>query len=80
VDKKFSQTELNKIVSSRLKRERERLAKEVEERLKHCMAAIHLMLHQEMCAIKRNVEVETKDMLLSGQMPIKSQPPTPLTE
>ena len=61
--KKFPQEEVNRIVALRLKRERERLAKESEKRMKRCMASIHLMLHQEMCAMKRDMAAETQDLL-----------------
>ena len=47
--KVFTQQELNRIVAARLGRERERLTKEFEDRLKRCMAAVHLTLYQEMC-------------------------------
>ena len=64
-DKLFSQEELNRIVAARLKRERDRMEREFENCLKRCMASIHLTLHQEMCAIKRDMAAETKDTLLS---------------
>jgi len=64
--KRFTQDEVNKIIANRIKRERDRLTKEFENSLKRCMASIHLQLHQEMCAMKRNSTAETKDTLLSG--------------
>lgn len=60
-NKKFSQNEVNRIVATRIKRERERLNKEFENCLKRCMSSIHLTLHQEMCLLKRNITTETKD-------------------
>lgn len=54
--KKFSQAEVNRIVAIRLKRERERLIKEFDSKLKRCMTAIHSMMRQEMCAMKRETE------------------------
>lgn len=65
-DKKFSQEELNRIVASRLNRERDRLTKEYESSLKRCMAAVHLTLYQEMCALKKDIAAETNGTLLSG--------------
>jgi len=56
--KKFSQEELNRIVAVRIKRERERLTAEFEKKMKKCMASIHLMLHQEMCALKGDIADE----------------------
>jgi len=67
--KRFTQEEVNKIIANRIKRERDRLTKEFENSLKHCMASIHLTLHQEMCLVKRNSTTETKDTLLSGLIP-----------
>ena len=55
---RFSQEELNRIVAVRVKRERERLTTEFESRIKKCMASIHLMLHQEMRALKGNTADE----------------------
>ena len=54
----FSQEELNRIVAVRLKRERERLTAGFANRMKKCMASIHLMLHQEMCALKGDITDE----------------------
>ena len=59
--KLFTQSELNHIVASRLKRERERMARDYEDSLKRCMAQIHLMLYQEMCSTKRDMAAETND-------------------
>ena len=56
--KKFSQEELNRVVTIRVKRERERLTTEFENKMKRCMASIHLMLHQEMCALKGDMSDE----------------------
>ena len=56
--KKFSQEELNRIMAARIKRERDRLTTEFETRMKKCMASIHLMLHQEMCAFKGDIADE----------------------
>ena len=61
--KMFSQKEVNRIVAIRVRRERDRLAKEFESRMKRCMASIHLTLHQEMCAMKRDVADEGGDEL-----------------
>ncbi len=63
--KVFTQQELNRIVAARLGRERERLTKEFEDRLKRCMAAVHLTLYQEMCSLKREIGAETNDTLWS---------------
>ena len=64
-DKLFKQDELNRIVAARVKRERDRLAREYENSLKRCMAAVHLTLHQEMLGMKRDMAAETADTLLS---------------
>lgn len=73
-EKLFTQKELNRILTSRLKRERDRFAKEYESSLKRCMAQIHLMLYQEMCSTKKGMETETIDPLWSGfEKPNKQQ-------
>lgn len=59
--KKFSQKEVNRIVASRLKRERERLTREYETHMKRCMASIHLILHQEIGTWRRDRAAETQD-------------------
>lgn len=69
--KMFTQEDLNRIVAARLGRERERLTKEFEKKLKRCMAAVHLTLYQEMCSLKREIDAETNDTLLSN---INEQP------
>ena len=56
--KKFSQEEVNGIVAARVKRERERLAKEFESKMKRCMASVRLSLHQEMRAFKQEMAEE----------------------
>ena len=76
-DKRFTQEEVNRIIATRIKRERDRLTKEFENRLKRCMAEIHLMLHQEMCALKWDMAAETKDTLLSEQKIMNSSPNSP---
>lgn len=60
--KKFSQQEVNQIVNTRLKRERKRLIKEFENKVKRCMASIHILVHQDMCELKRDLADETKDL------------------
>ena len=55
---KFSQESVNQIVAVRVKREREKMTKEFENKMKRCMAAVHLMLHQEMCALKGEMDDE----------------------
>ena len=62
--KQFSQEEVNRIVAVRVKRERERLTKAFESSMKRCMASIHLTLHQEMCATKRDMAAETQESLI----------------
>ena len=64
-EKIFTQTELNKIVASRLKRERERLSREFEKKLKRCMASVHLTIYQELCLLKKEIEPEWNDTILS---------------
>jgi len=59
--KKLTQKQLNKIITIRVNRERERLIKDFENRLKRCMASLHLMLHTEMKDMKR--EMGTCDVL-----------------
>ena len=56
--KKFTQKEVNQIVASRLKRDREKLIKDFDVKLKRCMTSIHHMMRQEMCAMKREAETE----------------------
>ncbi len=71
-NKNFSQDELNRVLSSRLSRERSRLEKEFEKRMKRCMASIHLTLYEEMCALKRDMDAEAKDAI-SLDFPEKRQ-------
>jgi len=59
----YSQQEVDRIVYARWKRERERWSRELENRMKRCMASIHLMLHQEMCAMKREAATPNDDPL-----------------
>lgn len=62
--KKFSQEEVNRIVAIRLKRERERMIKEFDSKLKRCVTTIHSMMRQEMCAMKRENEDEKNENTL----------------
>lgn len=62
--KLFTQTELNKIVAQRVKRERDRLTKEFEKKLKRCMASVHLTIYQEMCSLKSKDFTEWSDTIL----------------
>ena len=62
--KKFSQEEVNRIVAIRLKRERERLIKEFDSKLKRCVTSIHHMMRQEMWAMKKEeADEKTKNMI-----------------
>jgi hypothetical protein len=54
----FSKEEVTRIVNVRLYRERERMVKDFENRMKRCMAALHLMLYQEMCEMKEKNETK----------------------
>ena len=76
-EKRFSQEELNRIVTVRLKRERERLTKDFENRIRRCMASIHLMLYQEIGAMKWELAAETKDTLLSAEAETRPAIPGP---
>ena len=66
--KKFTQEELNRILVARIKRERERLLSEFECKMKRCMASVHLTLHQEMCAMKRDIATESNSFELSDDL------------
>jgi len=74
--KAFTQEELNRIVAARLGREQERLTKEFEKKLKRCMAAVHLTLYQEMCSLKREIDAETNDTLMSDLTEISKEQPS----
>ena len=74
--KAFTQEELHRIVAARLGREQERLTKEFEDRLKRCMAAVHLTLYQEMCSLKREIGAETNDTLMSDLTEISKEQPS----
>jgi len=63
-NKKLSQNEINRIITARVSRERERLVKDFESRMKRCMASLHLMLYQEMCEMKRDTTTEMQEPLL----------------
>ena len=65
-EKRFTQEELNRIVAARLKRERERLTREFENKLKRCMAAVHMTLYREMCSLKWEIAAEARDPLWSA--------------
>lgn len=75
-NQRFTQEELNRIVAARLKRERERLTREFENKLKRCMAAVHLTLYQEMCSLKWEMNAETKDTLLSDLLDKSPEQPS----
>ena len=60
-EKLFTQIELNKIVASRLKRERERLSRDFEKKLKRCMASVHLTIYQELCSLEKEIYPERPD-------------------
>ena len=60
-EKKLTQKQINKIITIRVNRERERLIKDFENRFKRCMASVHLTLHTEMKNMKR--EMGTSDVL-----------------
>jgi hypothetical protein len=68
--KKFTQSEVDRIVALRIKREQERLTKDFEKRLKRCISSVHLTLHQKMGAMKRDIEAEMLEALLppTGQI------------
>lgn len=66
-EKNFTQDELNRVISSRLSRERNRLAKEFEKRMKRCMASVHLTMYEELCALKRELDAEARDTLMSDE-------------
>ena len=62
--RKFSQIELNHIVAARVCRERDSLVKDFENRMKRIMASLHLMLHQELCTMKREMADNKREMSL----------------
>lgn len=64
-EKLFTQTELNKIVASRLRRERERLSRDFEKKLKRCMASVHLTIYQELCSLEKEINPERSDTEMS---------------
>ena len=76
--KKFSQDEINRIVAARVKRERERLGKEFENRMKRCMASLHLMLHQEMREMKRDTMADMQEPSLPATEPEEAELPGPI--
>ena len=64
--KKFSQEEVSRIVALRLKRERERLNKEFENKMKRCIASVHLILHQEMRATEPGMTDKDQESLFQA--------------
>ena len=64
-EKLFTQSELNKIVTSRVKRERDKISREFEKRLKRCMASVHLTIYEELCSLKKEMSPEWSDTILS---------------
>ena len=65
MNNKFSQTDVNRIVNLRLKRERERMTKEFEKRFKDCMASIHLTIYQQIANLKRDMAAEISREIIS---------------
>ena len=55
--KKLTQKQINKIIKVRVNREKERLGNDFENRLKRCMASIHLMLHTEIKDMRREMVI-----------------------
>lgn len=54
MDKKiFSQTEVNRIVATRVKRERERLIKEFENKLDQNISILQKLMGQGICEMRR---------------------------
>ena len=53
------------------------LTKDFENRIKRCMASIHLMLYQEIGAMKWELAAETKDTLLSAEAETRPAIPGP---
>jgi len=78
--KMFSQDELNRILAARIKRERERVSKEFENRLKRCMASVHLTLHQEMCAMKRDMATESDSFELGEELKLPKEAVEPVSK
>lgn len=74
-EKLFTQTELNKILTQRLRRERERMSRDFEKKLKRCMASVHLTIYQELCLLKKEFDPEWDDTILS-----KTETDEPLRE
>ena len=60
-EKLFTQEEINRIVAGRLGRERDRLARSTKQP-ETLYGAIHLMLHQEMCSMKRDLTAEAVEL------------------
>lgn len=65
-EKLFSQDELNKIVTARIKRERDKMSREFEKKLKRCMASVHLTIYQELCSLQKEMSPEWSDTILSN--------------
>lgn len=63
----FTQNEVNHIITIRLKRERERLTKEMGKSLNTCLLFVQEMVSQELAAMRREMQTETKDTLLSNK-------------
>jgi len=74
--RKLSQKDVNRIVAVRVNRERDRLVKDFESRLKRCMASLHLMLYQEMCEMKKDAAIEMQEPLLRDFDPKETDLPT----
>ena len=64
-EKRLTQKQINKIITARVNRERDRLIKDFENRLKRCLASLHLLLHTEMKEMRREmasqVDLEEND-------------------
>jgi len=68
----YSKEEVTRIVNSRLYREREKMTKDFETRMKRCMASLHLMLYQEMCEMKNDAADKMQEPPLRAAEPIRN--------
>ena len=59
-EKKFSQEEVNKIVTGRINREREKLTKDFEDKLRERMTSIQRTL-LELCVTQRDTAADMQD-------------------
>ncbi|MDR0287859.1 MAG: hypothetical protein LBI03_09200 [Clostridiales bacterium] len=75
----FSQEEVNRIVVARISREREKLTKEFDNKLRRRITSIQRTL-QELCVTQQDAAAETKNSLDRTTLQNETVQPNPLNK